>query len=589
MAAKLTKNLQSLPPVAIFAQKKNNLSTMDEIILPRRTDGSEPLHLPASRPITLVGANGSGKTRLMHDLIDRYSDRALLFSAAGAFYPERSVSALPCSIDACYREAVASRPMLRADAVSELDKLIFMLMDDEFRCLLRDKAEHNLAGQNCKHRLTKLDRLINLWQQIFPGNQVLRQTGGLMFSTECGANLISPPRLSSGEKAVLYYIAGVLYARRDAFIFIDSPTLFLHPSILNTLWNAIENLRPDCTFIYCTNDAEFVSSRTGNVCVWVRRFEVKTPAWEYEVLESAQADDRVFIDLIGTRKPVLFIEGDATHSLDSKLYPLVFPDYTVRPLGSCDKVIESTRSFNDLRPLHHLESMGIVDRDRRTKVEVDYLRRKNILVPEVAEIENIFLLEGVIRTMARRRGKDPDRVFAKTSASIIRQFAAQYRAQALMHVRHKVKRDVECKVDGKFRDIAELEEHLRELPRILAPAEMYAEREAEFAGMLENHDYMGILRVFNHKPMLGDCGVAGMLGFRSKDAYIAEVLSVLKGNDRDAGVLREAIKYCFRLDLTNKPAPRRVSTPEPVAKPREETPSHARRRNRNRHKRRSSR
>ena len=32
--------------------------------------------------------------------------------------------------------------------------------------------------------------------------------------------------------------------------------------------------------------------------------------------------------LVGVRKPVLFIEGDARHSIDAKLYPLVFKDYT---------------------------------------------------------------------------------------------------------------------------------------------------------------------------------------------------------------------------------------------------------------------
>ena len=63
-------------------------------------------------------------------------------------------------------------------------------------------------------------------------------------------------------------------------------------------------------------------------------------------------------------------------------------------------MIESTRSFNDLKQMHHLDSHGIVDRDRRTDAEVGYLRRKNILVPEVAEVENIFLLEDVVKTMA---------------------------------------------------------------------------------------------------------------------------------------------------------------------------------------------
>ena len=76
-----------------------------------------------------------------------------------------------------------------------------------------------------------------------------------------------------------------------------------------------------------------------------------------------------------------------TPSLDIRLYSLVFPDMSVRPVGSCDKVIETTRSFNDQQAMHHLSSFGIVDRDRRTDQEVGYLRAKHIMVPDVAEME----------------------------------------------------------------------------------------------------------------------------------------------------------------------------------------------------------
>lgn len=123
-------------------------------------------------------------------------------------------------------------------------------------------------------------------------------------------------------------------------------------------------------------------------------FRCPAHAWEYEVLEPGKLTEGIFVDLIGTRKPVLFIEGDARHSIDARLYPLVFPDKTVRPLGSCDKVIESTRTFNDLKNMHHLESQGIVDRDRRTDPEVDYLRRKSVMVRMWLKLRISFCWKG---------------------------------------------------------------------------------------------------------------------------------------------------------------------------------------------------
>lgn len=521
---------------------------MTEITLPRHIDGSQSPQLPKSRQITLIGANGAGKTRFMNDLVTRCEGRAYVLSALSAFYPERDTNPLPGSIDNLYAEASKASVYLKNDAVSELDKLGYMLFNDEFETLLRAKTMRAL-GEQPEATVTKLDRLIALWQQIFPGNQILRAAGQMMFSTESGENIISSIKLSSGEKAVLYYIAAVLYAMPDAVIFIDSPTLFLHPSILNTVWNAIENLRPDCTFIYNTYDVNFVNSRTENVCIWIKSFNIEQHAWDYEVLRSDNLDEELFIDLIGTRKPVLFIEGDAIHSLDAKLYPLVFPDHTVRPLGSCDKVIESTRTFNDLKHMHHLDSRGIVDRDRRTDGEVDYLRNKNVLVPNVAEIENIFMLEGVIKTMARRRGKDADKVFDKVKAAIFKSFRAHFEAQALLHVRHKVKHDVECRIDARFNSINELEQHLNTLVNKIRPRETYNEVRNRFSKMLTDNDYAGILKVFNHKPMLSESGITTLLDYRSKDQYIKGVLNVLKGNGKDAKQIRATIKHAFGLSL----------------------------------------
>lgn len=370
----------------------------------------------------------------------------------------------------------------------------------------------------------------------------------MMFATQSGDDLISAEKLSQSEKTVLYYAAAVLYAMRDAVIFIDSPSLFLHPTVLNNLWNSIEELRPDCTFVYNSVDVEFVSSRTHNVSVWVKSYDAEGNTWDYEVLSPGDVREEFFVDLIGTRKPVLFIEGDARHSIDAKLYPLVFPDCTVRPLGSCDKVIETTRSFNDLKLMHHLESRGVVDRDRRTEPEVEYLRRKSVMVPDVAEVENLFLLEDVIRAMARNRRRNPEKIVSKVKEHIISDFRRRFDEQALQHVRHRVKRMVECKIDGRFSCITAMETHLRSLINMLRPREQYNELRREFQEYISRRSYSDILRVFNHKPMLGDCDVARMLGYKNKDEYISGVIELLKQGGPEAELIRKTVRYCFRLE-----------------------------------------
>lgn len=534
---------------------------MTQMTLPQSLDGKR-IPFPDSRQITLVGANGAGKSLFMEEMVRLCPNRAYVLSALEASFPERDESVLPGSIDVLYTEAIRQQPYLRDDAVSEIDKLSFLLFSDEFEYLLSVKAEGLRKGKRVTLSPTKLDLVRNLWERIFPGNHILRHTGRLLFATDSGENLIPARGLSQGEKAVLYYIGAVLFAMPDAVIFVDSPSLFLHPAILNTVWNGIEELRPDCTFVYDTTDVDFVNSRTENATIWVKSFDAEAHAWDYQVFRSGEFSDDLFIDLIGSRKPVLFIEGDAIHSIDAKLYTLVFSEFTVRPLGSCNKVIETTRSFNDLKPMHHLDSHGIVDRDRRSDEEVGYLRGKRIFVPDVAEVENIFLLEEVIRVMAHRRGKNADKVFAKVKHHVMQTFAARYDEQALQHVRHRVKHEVECKIDAKFKCISAMEMHLRQLVNMLRPREHYNELRRQFRAILQHDDYAAVLKVFNHKPMLPDSGVAQLLGFPSKEAYIADVLNALKGNDRHAHSLKAAIKFCFGLDMDNNQLPQGSEPPK---------------------------
>lgn len=519
-----------------------------DLLLPKRIDGKKPPILRDSRQITIIGANGSGKSRFCNQLIKECGDKAYRISALKALFPMQSSSQpLPGSIDAMFDHLNETSHQVKNTANTEFDKLTYIMLIDEFRDLMNYKA-HRLMGEQMEFPKTRLDKVVKMWQSVFPKNKVLRENGKLMFTTEGHDDKYSSLRLSDGEKAVLFYLGAVLYAMPDAMIIVDDPETFIHHSIMQTLWNVIEEMRPDCTFIYNTHDVDFASSRTDNQCVWVKSFDPELMAWDYEMMQSSQnLSDALYFDILGSRKPVLFIEGDDTHSIDSKLYPLIFPDYTVKPLGSCDKVIESVRSFNDLRAFHQLDSMGIVDRDRRSDEEVAYLRKKNILVPNVAEIENILMLEGVIRAVAKHRHRDDSEVFNKVKHSVLSMFNHEIKAQALQHVRHRVKHQVEVRIDMKFRNIGALEEHMVDLVNEIDPRRLYEDFCREFHNMFQKSDYNGVLRVFNQKQILGDSNVAALCGLNKKDDYIKAVLNILKSNNRYAEEIRRAIKQCFGL------------------------------------------
>jgi hypothetical protein len=515
-----------------------------ELLLPPRHDGSREKMNPGKRRVIIIGANGAGKTRFTEKLINELPARAFRISALNALYRKHDADPLEGSIDRLYEEAAAKSPFWRSDLVSQFERLSMLLIHDEMIELLARKV----SIKTDLPRESRLDRVINAWQEIFPGNKVLRESGKLVFSRGLG-DVYSYMKLSDGEKAVLYYFGAVTYAPKDAVVFVDNPGIFLHPSITTAIWDRVEALRPDCSFIYTTHDLEFLTSRSDNRIIWVRDFDATTMTWDYAVLPpDASISDDLYMALIGTRKPVLFIEGDATHSIDAKLYPLVFKDYTVRSLGSCNKVIEATRTFNDLNSFHHLDSHGIVDRDRRDEKEVRYLRDKKIFVPDVAEIENILMLEEVIRTVAKAMGRNETRVFEKVKKSVIAQFKSDIKQQALLHTRHRVKRTIEYRIDARFPNVQSLEEHMVNLVNEIKPRQLYENFCRDFHNYAATGDYPAVLKVYNQKSMLPGSGVAALCGLNNKENYIETIIQILRQNGAEATRIRNAVFKCFGID-----------------------------------------
>lgn len=487
-----------------------------DIILPPNYNGNPGLLSSPDRRIVIIGVNGAGKSRFMEEMMRLNRDHALSLSAVSAVIPESG----------------------------ELYRLAYMLLAEYMNNQKSGKSFRNSGPGSSS---TRLDRLTALWEEIFPGSRIVLERDGLKFSTTSGDDLIGIERLSQGEKTVLYYSASILFARHDSLIFIDSPSLFLHPSVTGTFWASIERIRTDCHFVFNSVDLDFISSTDNSLCLRIESYDSTSKLWNYNLLDVSSLPEEILTEIAGNRKPILFIEGDSRHSIDVKLYSLVFPDWTVRPLGSCNKVIETTRTFNDLKAMHQLRSRGIVDRDRRTDAEVEYLRKKEILVPDVAEIENLFLLPAVIRIMAKRKDKDPQKVFNRVRKEVMRMFRHESDRQALQHVRHLVKREVECKIDARFTCITALETHLKTLVYKLKPRENYNQLRHEFAALLSADDYEGVLRVFNHKPMLPNSGLHQLLGYHSKEDYIQGVIDLLREHSPDAEIIRKTIRKCFHL------------------------------------------
>lgn len=520
--------------------------TTPPIALPPAIDGSIA-ELPGSiGTIVIVGANGAGKSRFTERMIHDLGTRAFRLSAIEALYVKGDSNHLGSIERLWNREDIKS--LGTSQPTTLLDRLMSMLIHDEMVTLINYKI-NRADNPKVKLPFTRLDTVIKLWQEIFPDNRILIENGRLLFGRRSDyEDQYSALRLSAGERAVIFYLGAATYLPKDAVVMVDSPEMFLHPTMMQAVWNRIQLLREDCTFVFTTHDLDFAASRTDAQVVWVRNFDAAATRWDYALLPSdARISDEIYTAILGARKPMLFIEGDGRNSIDSKLYPLIFKDFTVSSLGSCNKVIEATRTFNDLNAFHHLDSYGIVDRDRRDSKEVEYLRRKKVMVPEVAEVENILMLEPVIHAVATYRRKDAGAVVRKVKKNVIELFRHDMHQQALLHTRHRVKMTVEYRIDGRFNNINKIEEHMLALVDEINPRGIYEEFCREFADYISKSDYRSILRVYNQKSMLPASNVAGLCGLKNKQEYLSTILDILHRDSEEASKIVAAIRSCFNL------------------------------------------
>ncbi|MBO7318152.1 MAG: DUF4435 domain-containing protein, partial [Bacteroidales bacterium] len=498
-----------------------------KIELPQHTEKRATQFTNNLRTLTIIGANGAGKSRFGDNIARRYSDSVFCISPLKALFINPSNNeAIGNNITRLYNELQA-KTTYRIEAIdTEFERLMYLLMYEEFVNVIAYKQDDN------KHKelpRTKLDLVQKHWESIFPQNKMLRMSGKLSIVGEKDTKPYAPTRLSDGEKTVLYLLSSVLYAEPNNIIMVEDPEVFLHHSIMKSVWDTVEQLRPDCTFIYLTHDLEFAASRNESTCVWVKSYEAEQQSWDYEILSSPnELPEDVYLDLLGSRKPILFIEGTDNRSIDVRIYTPLYPEYTVKPLGGCSKVIETTRTFNDLKSFHHIESHGIVDRDRRTRREIETLRQRNIAVPDVAEIENLLLIEPVIRTVARRMGLNANNTFDTVRTNIINMFANELEQQALLHTRHRTKREIECFIDRRSHNIDDYEEHIRTITAECNPRKLYSELCEKFGLYVAERRYMKILQVYNQKSMLPNCGIVQMCGFANKEKYIKYILSILR-------------------------------------------------------------
>lgn len=487
-----------------------------------------PLRTTEQNSIIIIGANGSGKSRLgawleQRNLAEYHrlaGQRILNFSED---IPLRSENVAQNNLwygqnEAAHKEYgrwehkhFTTTVLRDSDAALSLLFAKKASQDREYVTLCKKAEQEGLEKPNTTEDV--IEKLIHIWNSIFPHRQIVLEDNKINVIMSDGDALYSGTEMSDGEKACLYLMAQCLAIPENKNIIIDEPELHLHPSIMNKLWSELEKARPDCLFIYITHDTNFAANHKTSHKIWVKSFDGKN--WEFEDIKDSKLPQQLLLDILGNRKKVLFVEGES-NSLDTAIYSEFYPEYYVVPCDSCATVIQDVKSMCNEPQLNHIKCFGIIDRDFRTDGEIAKLAGDNIFTLGVAEVENLFCTEEILRTINKHLNKPNEEAITGALKYIQEQFIAKKEEQienaALTELKHQIKMSKnKNQIEEKLATYGNIKRDISD----------------KFDGCATND---AILNVFNNKGLAGAIGTN--FGLRGK-AYKELVIDLFRGDKHD--------------------------------------------------------
>lgn len=400
---------------------------MCNVNIPRKDNSDLELTLETGKTTIIIGANGSGKTRLAVHLEEQLGEKAHRIAAHRALSLNPNIEKISeakakqglfygnpeWAKDISQRKSARWNNKSSTYLLNDFDRLLQYLFAQQNNLAVENHQKRK-RGEEITNSKTKLDILQEVWERLLPLKKLHITADDIrVSSTSIESADYSASEMSDGERAVFYILGQVLSANEGSILIFDEPELHIHKSIISNLWDEIKKLRPDCSFLMITHDIEFAATRVAKK--YVIRNYYSDPAWDISEIPDSELDEQTITLILGSRKPILFVEGEKT-SLDMETYRLCYPEWTVIPKGACKDVIQavsSLRKLNENMPILNIKCVGIVDRDTRDSSQIRDLEEQGIKVLPCSEIENIFSLSSVAHKVLEIEGFDGDDLINK--------------------------------------------------------------------------------------------------------------------------------------------------------------------------------
>lgn len=478
-----------------------------------------PIAIEPGSSVIFVGANGAGKTRLAVFLEDAMGSRAHRISAHRALKLNPAVPKIRGAealrkLRYGWEHEQATVAHRQGNRWEDSKPAVAMLND--FDCLLQalfaeqsvttlETHKQTRSGSLTQAKATKFETLADIWQRVLPHRKLVISGDDIRVSAEDAPEPYPASDMSDGERAIFYLIAQALVAEDSSLLVIDEPELHVHPSIMSSLWDEIESARKDCAFVFITHDLHFAAGRAAQK--YVISSYTSTPTWKIEsVPEDTGFSEEVTTLILGSRRPILFVEGDGS-SLDLAIYRCCYPDWTVIPRGSCEHVIHAVVTMRANERLTRVKCAGIVDADDFIAEDIQYLNSLGIFPLQVSEVENLVLLPEVSRAIAQLEGFSGAELEQKLS-SLKAAIFGTLQSQAVLdeivvrYCQRRIDRALK-KIDlSKPKNIGDLVHEYRTKTSNLDIARIADDVTLKIQNALSNNDLPSLLTIYDNKGLM---------------------------------------------------------------------------------------
>ncbi|HRE82345.1 MAG TPA: AAA family ATPase [Opitutaceae bacterium] len=381
--------------------------------------GSQSITLIPGEALFVLGPNGSGKSRLLHRWFAAHAHQAERISAHRyGLFEERGIdltSASRASTGEQTKKYDVARASLWHDhwPTQRMAVALFDLVASENQrsrtvaeAVDNDDNTQVETAKATKSPLKTLNRLLRISNLRFTVSIV--SNDNIVAISEKG---IAYPlaQLSDGERNAIFITAKVLTAKDGTLLLIDEPERHLHRSIISPLLTALFAEKSQCAFVISTHEVMLPIDNADKKVLLVRSCETNTDGevitWDTDFVTSTIPDEDLLRKILGSRRKVLFTEGDDKKSIDVPLYSILFPDVSVIAKGSCRGVENAVIGIRSASQVHWVSAFGIIDSDGRSPADITLFEEKKIYAVPAYSIESIYYHPDVQAIVAKAKEK----------------------------------------------------------------------------------------------------------------------------------------------------------------------------------------